>query len=148
MKNVLIKLIGVRKPGHFLRRRRHCLPEGPDLALRLAHRQTTNLHGRPLVPDILDDLRTMHPGESPLQDRAAAEIRRLRLRVEGLLVSNNGFETMYRSERMARQAMDKKYQDLRRLVLLEAADHCHVYHHLPVTPQQLAGQLRKKAGEV
>jgi hypothetical protein len=36
------------------------------------------------MADILEDLRTMHPGQAPLHDMAAAEIRKLRARITEL----------------------------------------------------------------
>lgn len=97
------------------------------------------------MTNILKDLQTSHPGEDPLLDRAAAEIRRLRQRVKDLLESNNKFEQQYRDEKTARLFMDKKYQDLRRLVLLEAAQHCDDYGLDTVKAEWLSSELRMKA---
>lgn len=94
--------------------------------------------------DILQDLQTSHPGEDPLLDRAAEEIRRLRHRIDDVLRANNNFEEWLRAARHARNETNKKYQDLRRLVLIEAAEHCENKPNFLVHPKDLAIELRMK----
>jgi hypothetical protein len=95
--------------------------------------------------DILDELRTMHPGEAPLQDRAAEEIRRLRRRVTELLESNNQFEQQAREAWRLKHQIGKKYEDLRHLVLLEAAEHIENCGLQQASTKLLGSELRKKA---
>lgn len=74
-----------------------------------------------------------------------AEIERLQKRITGLLESNNRFEEMARTYFRAQTEINNKYQNLRRLVLLEAADHCATYGLNSVDPKWLAEELRMKA---
>jgi phage shock protein A len=95
--------------------------------------------------DILQDLQTSHPGEDLLMDRAAEEIRRLRRRVNELLESNNHFERQAREAWRLKHQIGNKYEDLRHLVLIEAAEHVENCG-LQQAPTKLIGsELRKKA---
>ena len=95
--------------------------------------------------DILQDLQSSHPGEDPLMDRAKEEIMRLRYRIEDLLRANNNFEEWLREARRDRNETNKKYQNLRRLVLIEAAEHCENKPNFLVHPKDLGIELRMKA---